>query len=301
MEKQYLGIDIGGTQVKWTLLDANGAVLKQDLMPTGDNIDGAGRWKNSILSLVQEQQGMAQKYGKDLQCAISAPGLVNKENTMIANMPERLSGIVDFNWSAACGQPISVLNDGHAACLAEYETHYRDKGIQHFLMLTLGTGVGGGIIINGQLYQGNGQRAGHVGHTPVDINGPATMTNMPGSLEYGIGNFSVEQRTQGKFKSTKTLVAAYEMGNAQAKVFWLASVRHLAAGIAGLANTLSPEIIVLGGGITAGAKDSLLTPLSRAMDSFEWRPNGEKTIIKQAKLGAYAGALGAAFFAKKNN
>ena len=299
MEKHYLGIDIGGTKIKTVLLNNQGDILEQNEVPTEDGNGEAALWKKKIISLITEK---TKEYavGKNdlLRCGISAPGLADAENKMILHMPQRLQGIEKFNWSSTLQREIRILNDGHSACLAEYESFYRAEGIQDLLMLTLGTGVGGGIIINGKLYQGNRQRAGHVGHMTLNIDGPQTMTNMPGSLEYYFGNFSVSERTKGLYKSVRELVNDYEKGEAKANTFWLEAVRKLAAGLASLTNILSPEIIVLGGGITAGTGDSLLKPLREFMSEFEWRPGGYQIKIEKAKLGVYAGALGAAYFAK---
>lgn len=301
MEKHYLGIDIGGTKIKTVVIDEQGQILEHNEILTEDGSGEAELWKKKIIAVIVEK---TEQYAKSvvemLPCGISAPGLVDASNSMTLHMPERLQGIENFDWSATLKRNIRVLNDGHSACLAEYETYYKSKGIKHFLMLTLGTGVGGGIIINGNLYQGNRQRAGHVGHMTLDTNGPQTMTNMPGSLEHSIGNFSVSERTNGAFKSVRELVNAYENGNTEAKAWWLESVRKLAAGLASLTNILSPEIIVLGGGITAGAGDSLVKPLKEFMGDFEWRPGGYQINIEKAKLGGYAGAIGAAYFAKNN-
>ncbi|WP_273565510.1 ROK family protein [Maribacter halichondriae] len=295
----YLGIDIGGTKIKTVVMDDSGKILEQNEIPTEDGSGEAELWKKKIIAVISEK---SQKYAGGnpdmLKCGISAPGLVDSENKMTLHMPERLLGIENFNWSVELGNAIKVINDGHSACLAEYESYYRFEGIKHMLMLTLGTGIGGGIIINGKLYQGNHQRAGHVGHMTIDINGTQTMTNMPGSLEHAMGNFSVSERTQGKYKSVRELVDAFENGNTDAKVWWLKSIKRLAAGLASLTNILSPELIVLGGGITAGAGDSLLEPLKKSMADYEWRPGGHQIKIVKAKLGGYAGAIGAAYFAK---
>ncbi len=301
MADHYLGIDIGGTRIKWVVANNQVKLLDQGVMDTADTAEGPTKWKTRILELIKTKKTRYQKNADKLHCGLSAPGLVDKDNRMILHMPERLRGIENFNWSEACDQTIAVLNDGHAAALAEYETHYRHKGIQHFLMLTLGTGVGGGIVINGKLYQGFGQRAGHIGHMTLDSEGEQTMTNMPGSLEYTIGNFSIKERTQGTFKSTKELVEAYISGNEKAAEYWLGSIAKLAAGLASLNNILAPEVIVLGGGISAGAGDALLQPLQTYMEKFEWRPGGQKITIQQAKSGAFAGALGAAIFSMKKN
>ncbi len=299
MEKHYLGVDVGGTKIKTVVLDDDGKILEQNEVLTEDGSGEAGLWKKKIIAIISEKTEAHAKGNKDLLlCGISAPGLVDSENKMTRYMPERLLGIENFDWSDKLGRTIKVLNDGHSACLAEYESFYRSQGIKDFLMLTLGTGVGGGIIINGNLYQGNLQRAGHVGHMTVDINGPQTMTNMPGSLEHAVGNFSVSERTAGKFQSVRELVNAYENGDVQAKTWWIESIRKLAAGLSSLTNIISPEIIVLGGGITAGAGNSLLEPLKNLMADYEWRPGGHQIKINKAQLGGYAGAIGAAFFAK---
>ncbi|MCP4977147.1 MAG: ROK family protein [Maribacter sp.] len=302
MEKHYLGIDIGGTTIKTVVLTEEGIILEQDEVLTEDGSDEAELWKKKIIGIIKE---MSERYASSnseaLKCAISAPGLVDSQNSMILYMPERLQGIENFNWSKALSKDIKVINDGHSACLAEYESFYRSKGIQHLLMLTLGTGVGGGIIINGKLYQGNLQRAGHVGHMTVDLNGAPTMTNMPGSLEHAVGNFSVPERTEGTYISVRELVDAYKKGNPKAKTWWLESVQKLAIGLASLTNILSPELIVLGGGISTGADNALLEPLKKFMADYEWRPGGYQTKITIAKLGGYAGAMGAAYFAKNNS
>ena len=301
MEKSYLGIDIGGTKIKIVVLDSDGKILERSEVLTEDGSHEEELWKKKIINIITEK---SEQYAKDnpegLKCGISAPGLVDSENKMTLHMPVRLQGIENFDWSAALHRTIKVINDGQSACLAEYESFYRSKGIQHLLMLTLGTGVGGGIIINGQLYQGNLQRAGHVGHMTLDSNGVATMTNIPGSLEYAVGNFSIAERTEGKFKSVQELVRAYESGDEEATKYWLTSVQKLAVGIASLTNILSPQCIVLGGGIAAGAGDALFEPLKRYMAKYEWRPGGHQVQIKRAELGSYAGAIGAAFFATYN-
>lgn len=302
MENYYLGIDIGGTKIKIVVLNQKGEILEQNEVFTEDGSGEAEVWKQKIKTIIADKsEQYTRGISNVLKCGISAPGLVDAKNKMTLHMPERLQGIENFNWSNELKKDIKVINDGHSACLAEYESFYRAEGIQHFLMLTLGTGVGGGIIIDGKLYQGNLQRAGHVGHMTVDINGAPTMTNMPGSLEHAVGNFSVYERTEGVFKSVRELVDAYKTGNVKAKEFWLESIRKLAVALCSLTNILSPEVIVLGGGITAGADIILLDPLKKLMAEYEWRPGGNSIKIHKAKHGNHAGAIGAAFFAKNNS
>ncbi|TFG76990.1 MAG: ROK family protein [Flavobacteriales bacterium] len=299
MEKHYLGIDIGGTKIKTVVLDEEGTVLERNQISTEDTAAKSQLWKSKILSLIAEKTKVLA-YGNTnlLKCGISAPGLVDSENRKIINMPERLSGIENFDWSDELQREIVVVNDGHSACLAEYDSYYRAKGIKNMLMLTLGTGVGGGIVIDGKLYQGHLQRAGHVGHMTVDHTGAPSMTNMPGSLEQAFGNFSVFERTHGQHDSINSLVAAYRNGNPLATYWWLSSVQKLATALTSMNNILAPEVIVLGGGITAGARDALMRPLADFMGLYEWRPGGNQVVVSEAKHGNYAGAIGAAFFAR---
>ena len=163
-------------------------------------------------------------------------------------------------------------------------------------MLTLGTGVGGAILIDGKPYQGAFNKAGHIGHMVIDDEGDCDVTGMPGSLEECIGNCTIEKRSKGKFSSTEDMLTAYHHGDAWAREVWLKSVRQLATGLASITNILSPEIIVLGGGI-AEAGDALFHPLQEYMAQYEWRVNGNKVEIVKAVYGDLAGTVGAASFA----
>jgi glucokinase len=288
---EYLGIDIGGTNIKWVVLNDDGQVLEKGSSPTDDSPNESEKWKLSVIDLIKEKEG-------EFQVGISSPGVTDDQNQCILNMPERLKGIENYNWSESLNRPIHVLNDAHSACLAEYESLSSQRQIDHMLMLTLGTGVGGGVIINGELFQGSVHRAGHFGHITVDHSGPKTMTNMVGSLEYAVGNFSVGERTHGIYNSVEELVKAYEKGDALATFWWLSSIQKLATALGSLINAFSPEVIVLGGGITAGAGDLLFKPLREFMRLYEWKPRGQQVEIIKAHYNNYAGAIGAAFFAK---
>jgi glucokinase len=164
-------------------------------------------------------------------------------------------------------------------------------------MLTLGTGVGGAILIDGKLYQGRLQRAGSMGDISLNSDSEEIgFLQVPGTLEDAMGNETVSRRSNNRFHSTRELVTAYEAGDAYAKEVWLRSVKKLAVALCSLINVLAPEKIVLGGGI-AQAGDSLFKPLSTCMDQYEWRPDGNATPIVKAHFNEYAGAIGAACFA----
>lgn len=286
-----IGIDLGGTRIKGVVIDAIGNVLHQTYTPTND---GEGEiWKEAIAKTVHE---LRQKVpGEKIAVGISAPGLPNKENTTIAFMPGRLDGLENFVWSDYLNCSAYVLNDGVAALVAEAKTGAA-KNSTNAIMITLGTGVGGALLINKQPYQGSFNKAGHIGHMVIDSNGDADVTNMPGSLEECIGNCTVEKRSKGKFTSTHELLGAYRNDDEFAKQVWLVSVKKLAIGLASASNFISPDTIVVGGGI-AEANDDLFLPLNKWFDEFEWQPGGIRPQIVKAVHGDLAGAIGAACFA----
>jgi glucokinase len=170
------------------------------------------------------------------------------------------------------------------------------KGKRNVIMLTLGTGVGGAILADGKPYQGSFNKAGHLGHMVIDSDGERDITGIPGSLEDAIGNCTIEKRTFGRFTSTHQLLEAYRNGDHFAAEVWLTSVKKLAIGLASLTNILSPDTIILGGGITEAGKD-LFVPLENYMGIYEWRAGGNRTEIVKAGYGDLAGAAGAAIFA----
>lgn len=287
---QAIGIDLGGTRIKGVLLDTRtGAVIEQRITPTNDGDSNA--WQTGVAQTLQALQAATTE--PILGVGLAAPGLPTADNTAINYMPGRLQGLEDFDWSAFLSVPVRVLNDAHAALLAEARFGVA-RGAKHVLMLTLGTGVGGGLLLNGQLYQGFMQRAGHVGHMTLNADSEqAGITNTPGSLEDAIGNMTVARRSYGRYHNTQELIDAYRQGEPLATLVWLTSLRRLAVAIASLVNTFSPERVVLGGGITQ-ADDALFTPLQTFLDLYEWQPGGEKVMICKAHFAEWAGAIGAA-------
>lgn len=286
-----IGIDLGGTRIKAVALDTNGNVLQENYQPTNDG-DGTV-WKNAVSAAVKELQTFLKN--EKINIGLSAPGLPNSTNTCIACMPGRMHGLENFIWSEFLQQPTYVLNDAVAAMMCEAKFGAA-KNKKNVVMLTLGTGVGGAILIDGKPYQGAMNKAGHIGHMVINDEGDPDVTGMPGSLEECIGNCSIEKRSKGKFTSTHELLDAYKKGDEFAKNIWMKSVRQLGAGLASVANILSPEVIVLGGGITQ-AGDDLFIPLREFIKQFEWQPIGKTTEIVKATYGDMAGAIGAACFA----
>jgi len=295
MSTSVIGIDLGGTRIKAVALDNNGNVLHRLYASTNDNSDAT--WRQSVKTSVEELQSKLML--SEFIVGISAPGIPDEKNSCIAHMPGRMQGLENFDWSSFLHHKTYVINDAIAALMAEAKLGVaRDK--KNAVLLTLGTGVGGAILIDGKPYQGNFQKAGHIGHIVIDHEDEPDVTGMPGALESAIGNVTIEKRSLGKFKDTHALLEAYRSGDHFAKWVWLTSVRKLSIGIASVINILSPECVILGGGITEAGKD-LFEPLENFLSIYEWRPGGNRTTIMKAQFGDMAGAIGAACFAMVKN
>jgi glucokinase len=292
MQSLAIGIDLGCTNIKGVLIDENGSILADAISETNEK--DPNHWKAAVKAMITDLKKTASQK-KVASIGLSAPGLADNGNTCISYMPGRLPGLENFNWSQWINEKVHVLNDAHAAMMAE-ATFGAAKGLQHAILISLGTGVGGSILVNGQLYQGVSQMAGHIGHMSVNCDSSdRDVTNMPGSIEDAIGNVTVSIRSNGKYHSTEDLVNDYRKGDAFASWVWLTSVRKLAVCIASSINILSPEAVILSGGITQ-ADEALLKPLNDFLALYEWRPGGKQTMIRFAQFSDRAGAIGAAAF-----
>lgn len=287
LNQQAIGIDLGGTRVKGVVVDTAGTILHQEY-----TLIENGQWKQAIETTVSKLR--LSVAGSPL-IGISAPGIPSAKNDCIQFMPGRLQGLEGLIWSDVFGTPTWVANDAIAAMAAEARFGTA-IGVQHAIMLTLGTGVGGAILIDGKIYTGAFQKGGHLGHITLDHRGEQDITGTPGSLEDAIGNCTIAQRSGGKYQYTHELLEDVRKEDPHAEAIWDLSVKKLAIGIASLTNVLSPELVILGGGITeAGAL--LFDRLEQYMCTYEWRAGGHKTRIVKAMYGDMAGAIGAAGFA----
>ena len=285
-----LGIDLGGTSIKTMAITSEGRVLAQTNVPFDP--EKKLNWAEKIRAVTAEMQA---QQGVSAACiGVSAPGLAAEDGLSIAYMPERLQGLEGLIWSDYLKTKfaIPVLNDAHAALLGEVWIGAA-RGLQNVIMLTLGTGVGGAAMVDGRLLRGHIGRAGHLGHTSLDPDGPPDCTGTPGSIEVAIGNCTIEQRSGGKFKTTHDLIEAHRAGNGDATAIWLKSVKALAAAVCSFVNILDPEAAIIGGGI-ARAGDVLFVPLRKFLDEMEWQPGGQSVKLLPAQLGEFAGAVGAA-------
>ncbi|MEL6192673.1 MAG: ROK family protein [Bacteroidota bacterium] len=292
-----IGIDLGGTMIKGVLIREDGEILNQMTRHTNDAGDASiFTWKEEIKKVVEALKPEGEM---DIPIGICAPGIPDTSHQAIAYMPGRLDGLENLNWADYLAEKhVYVINDAKSAMMAEHQFGV-GKGVENLILLTLGTGVGGAIVIGGKLYDGWLNRAGHLGHLSQQPFGEEGIFNLPGTLEMAIGNATILQRSKGQFQNTHDLVQAYEKGDDWATLVWLESIKALAMGLSSLVNILSPELIILSGGITK-AEDSLFRPLKNYMGLFEWLPGNLPTPIVKASFTSFAGAVGAAGFALKH-
>ena len=286
---QAIGIDLGGTRIKGVLIDEEGILLHEAMLDTKEENQ---QWKVDVKNIYEE---LVAKSTHSLAIGLSAPGIPNKTNTAIEFLPDRLQGIEKFIWKEHLSAPTWVMNDAIAALSAE-AAFGSAKDVDHAVLITIGTGVGGAILIDKKIYQGAFQKAGHIGHLSVDMEGDPDICGMPGSLEEAIGNYSIAKRSNGKFGDTLEVLKAIEKNDRDAQKIWEKSIKALAVSIASLSNILSPEKVILAGGITK-AGNNLMEPLLNYMDQFEWRAGGNQLKIELATFSDKAGAIGAAAYA----
>jgi glucokinase len=296
-----IGIDLGGTSIKAVALTPEGQTLARTNLSFEAEKEMV--WSNKIRDLVHQlrtQTGLTKADASSplpdssVVIGISATGLAATDRRSIYHMPGRLKGLEGLDWTQflAADRAVPVMNDAQAALLGESWLGAA-RGFQNVFLLTLGTGVGGAAMVDGNLLRGHLGRAGHLGHICLDPNGPPDLIGTPGALEDAIGNCTISARSSGRFQTTHELVAAHRSGDRDATAIWLKSLRELACGIVSLINVLDPEAVIIGGGI-AQAGPVLFEPLQRFIDPIEWRPAGRNVKILPAQLGEFAGACGAA-------
>jgi glucokinase len=284
-----LGIDLGGSSVKLVGVTPDGTLLRSWRVEFDAEVPGD--FKTVLLRQVAQCRA---ELGEPGRIGVSAPGLAARDARSIAVMPGRLDGLEGLDWAQFLGRTdcVPVLNDGHAALLGETWTGAA-RGCRDAILLTLGTGVGGAALVDGQLLRGFTGKAGHFGHMSLNPSGAPDICNAPGSLEDAVGNHNIRKRSYGRFETTWQLIEAVRAGDPFAREVWDQSILSLAAAIASLTNCLDPEVAILGGGI-AEAGDLLFPPVQALLDRFEWRPTGHAVRLIPAALGGLAGAWGAA-------
>lgn len=315
-EQWLVGIDIGGTTVKLAFVSKEGTILNKWEIPTNTEQGGA----MVVQEITASIQAKLVELGKSMDhldaAGVGAPGFLEMETGFVY---EAINiGWKDFalkeELEIALNIPVAVDNDANLAALGEMWKGAGD-GAQDVLFITLGTGVGGGVISNGQILHGANGMAGELGHiTSIPEGGRPCNCGKTGCLETvssatGIVQLALEflpeypDSSLVPFKQEGTLTAREvfvhaEACDACATAIVEKSMYYLGFAIANLANTLNPSRIVIGGGVSKGGQ-TLLNPLNDTYSKFVLKRVKEAADIKIAELGNDAGIVGAAWIAKE--
>lgn len=288
MEKpSVIGLDLGGTAIKLGQFLADGTCINSLTVATPQPATPEAVVKTMVEAIAQltlKQNCIA--------LGVGTPGPADK-NGRIAKVAINLAGWQDVpladSLEKATGLPTTIANDANCAGLGEAWLG-AGKDYQNLIMLTLGTGVGGAIILDGHLFTGHLGSAGELGLITLNFDGPVCNSGNNGSLEQ-YGSIQAIRRMTGK--EPKELGKLAEKGNKQALEFWESYGCLLGSGLASLIYVLTPEAIVIGGGISGSTR--FFFPAT--LEEIERRvlPSSRENLqLLTAKLGNQAGMVGAA-------
>ncbi|MEM1334081.1 MAG: ROK family protein [Actinomycetota bacterium] len=301
-----VGIDVGGTKALGVALDLDGRVAAELRRPTP-------RGDDSLDALIDVLVDLADDLGVDGSLGVGVPGLVTRDGVLRA--APNLDGVADFAvgpiLAERLGHPVEVDNDATCAAVAEWRLGAA-AGSESVLLVTLGTGIGGGLVGTGALQRGRNGFAGEFGHMVVDPDGPRCPCGRRGCWErYASGSGLamlardaatghrlrlVVERAGGDPQAVRGehVMAAALDGDPEALAVIDEFARWVALGLSNLTNALDPEIIVLGGGLAAGS-EVYLEPITRWYTELLYEPDLRPfPRIEFAEWGPLAGAVGAA-------
>ena len=292
-----IGIDLGATRIKMALVDEKGKVFYRREVSTPFNVTKPDLI-DSIAGNVKEIIAKSSVRKRDIAgIGIGVPGPVDFKRGVVRYFPniKGWEGVpLRSILQKRLGLRVALDNDVNAMTLGEYRFG-AGKGAINLICLTLGTGVGGGIIINGEIYRGSTMCAGEIGHIPINENGPICNCRGIACLERYIGNRYILQRAKKFFGKGITLERMNELarkGNKKALGIWEDVGKKLATALIGVVNLLNPDIIIIGGGVSK-ANELILRPLKKEIMARAMRDQALHVKVVRAKLGDNAGIIGA--------
>jgi glucokinase len=300
-----IGIDFGGTTIKSALVE-DGKILERgeviDTLHTGDS--------TAIIDALLARVAQLRKLRPDtIALGVGLPGVIDGVNGIV----HRLSNVPGWNdvplrdlLRTRSGLHAAIEND--AKCMAYAEWRYgAARNGRNVVCVTLGTGVGGGIILDGRLYRGSFLGAGEIGQMSIDYQGrPGNYGNL-GALEKYVGNHQIAERGQQYYEKAGKLVpleqctpaaleAAAHAGDTIAKQLWTQIGMELGVALANVVWLLNPDAIIIGGGVSK-AGDLLFEPIRKTIQSSTMPTFYESLKILPAALGNDAGVIGSASIA----
>lgn len=304
-ERQVVAMDLGGTNVRLALVSAGGRVLRRKRlkMRTFAGADDLLAWLAGAVRRFLES-GPASARPEALAAAFA--GFTDSASGRVYYAPNvgQLADIeVASGLSRLLGLRVVVENDANCAALGEYWLG-AGRGARSLFMFTLGTGVGGSLVVDGEIWRGHDGIAGEIGHTVISLRGPKCNCGKSGCLEALASATAIvrDYRAGARGRDARDVTEARAVfekarrGDARARAVIDRSARALGVGIANVFYLLDPEVIVVGGGVSR-AGTALLGPAIEEARKNIFAPLRSRLRVKAAGLGDDAGPLGAAFLA----
>lgn len=312
----YIGIDLGGTGIKAGLVNEDGRILYKTSCPTraaegcSAIAEDMGKLVDTILKETNTNKADVKSIG------IGVPGAVdNNKGEVIytANINMKNAPLV-AELKKHCDFPVFLGNDANCAALGEYFA-LNNPDITNLIAVTLGTGVGGGIILDGKIFTGSNAIAGEIGHMIIDIDGEKCGCGAKGCWEaYASATALIRDTKRAAKKNPDSILAkiikedgevggitpfkAKEMGDETGTKVVENYIKYIAIGIINIINIFQPQSIVIGGGVSKQG-DNLVVPLKKYVEKYAYGADFANIAeISTAKLGNDAGLVGAAFLGK---
>jgi glucokinase len=309
---ETVGVDLGGTKMLVGVVAGREVLYKDQEPSSGQSSEQLLDTLEREISEALEVRTSAAAVGLGIPCTIDRErGLA----VAAVNLPIRDLPIRD-EIARRLGIPVFVDNDANVAALGEHRFGAA-RGARDAVMLTVGTGIGGGVIVEGELYRGASGAASEPGHMVIDFDGPPCQGNCPnhGCLETFASGTALareggeaadrspdsalaRERASGREIDGRAVAEAALAGDRDAAEVVDEAARRLGAGISGLANIFEPEVIVLGGGVAMALGERMLAPAREELRSRALPPMNQ-TPVRLAELGPEAGMVGAAEMARE--
>jgi glucokinase len=300
----YIGIDLGGTNLKIGLLDREFAITHKRVLDTV-RFNKKELLIGAIIRSISDIMGTYKLPGsRVLGVGLGLPGPIDTEKGMVhffPNIPDWCEVPLTRILKSRLDLPVFIDNDANLMALAEHRLGAA-KGSSNAVCLTLGTGVGGGIIIDKKLYRGSAFAAGEIGHMPLNEHGPRCNCGGSACLERYIGNRRIMEKTRAVFGKDLPLEKISRLacaGNKKAQGIWIEVGTHLGICLAGVVNLLNPDCVVIGGGV-ANAGRLLFETVKHTLKSRAMSVQSGHVDIRKAKLGSDAGLIGSALLVEEN-
>ncbi len=299
MSRYVVGVDVGGTNIKVGVVDPAGKIIVRNSFATKPFASNQIKLIGAIAQEIQISIRIAGLSKRQIAgVGIGLPGLVDYEKGVVRFLPN-IPGWRNVHLKSILQKkiklPVFVDNDVKMITLAESQFG-AGQGVANLVCLTLGTGVGAGLILNGRLYRGEGNAAGELGHMPINEHGPRCNCGGWGCFEAYVGNrplFAKASRMVGKRgMTTQKMFALAQQGNKKALVYWHRVAQRIGNGLVGIVNLLNPRLIIIGGGVSNNEK-FLFKTIAETIRARAMSFQGRTFKIKRAQFKDDAGIIGA--------